>query len=69
MCERIYEVNEAVSYATCRLLDILHIMLLANCRCPEQLYERIVEVDEAVILPLGLEPNARNGRDAAQNAQ
>eukprot|EP00983_Pelagomonas_calceolata_P125132 1161185-Pelagomonas_calceolata.AAC.2 len=38
-------------------------------RVPEQLYERVVEVDESVVLPLGSEPSARNGKDAARNAK
>ncbi|KAF5842896.1 Hydantoinase/oxoprolinase N-terminal region-domain-containing protein [Dunaliella salina] len=37
-------------------------------KVPEQLYERVVEVEESVVLPLGTEPSARNGKDAAQNA-
>jgi N-methylhydantoinase A/oxoprolinase/acetone carboxylase beta subunit len=34
---------------------------------PDNLYERVVEVDEALVLPLGTEPNARNGAAAADN--
>jgi N-methylhydantoinase A/oxoprolinase/acetone carboxylase beta subunit len=34
---------------------------------PDNLYERVVEVEEAVMLPLGTEANARNGAAAADN--
>ncbi len=37
-------------------------------RCPDTLYESVVEVDEHVILPLGDEPSQRNGKLAAQNS-
>lgn len=40
-----------------------------HCRLPDQLYECVLEVDEAVVLPLGAEPDARNGKDAASNAR
>ena len=33
------------------------------------LYERVVEVDELVVLPLGAEPSQRNGRDAETSAR
>ena len=39
------------------------------CRSPDMLYERVVEVDELVVLPLGAEPSQRNGRDAETSAR
>ena len=37
--------------------------------CPDNLYEDVVEVDEAVCLPITDEEGPRNGRDAAENAR
>lgn len=45
------------------------VYLQQHCRLPDQLYECVLEVDEAVVLPLGAEPDARNGKDAASNAR
>ncbi|GAX85880.1 hypothetical protein CEUSTIGMA_g13296.t1 [Chlamydomonas eustigma] len=56
--------------------DLLHIanqsrpnIFDLEIRSPDKLYERIVEVDELVMIPLGSEPNQRNGADAANNAR
>ncbi|KAJ9523185.1 hypothetical protein QJQ45_024077, partial [Haematococcus lacustris] len=38
-------------------------------RCPDQLYEAVVEVDEAVVLPLGDTPSTRNGAAAQHNSR
>jgi hypothetical protein len=55
--------------------DLLHIanqsrpnIFDLEIRCPDSLYEAVVEVDEQVIIPLGDEPSARNGKDAATNS-
>ncbi len=37
-------------------------------RSPDALYERVVEVDELVVLPLGDQPSQRNGANAAGNS-
>ncbi|KAI8475487.1 MAG: Hydantoinase B/oxoprolinase-domain-containing protein [Monoraphidium minutum] len=56
--------------------DLLHIanqsrpdIFDLRIRCPDNLYEAVVEVDEAVCLPLTDEEGPRNGRDAAENAR
>jgi 5-oxoprolinase (ATP-hydrolysing) len=56
--------------------DLLHIanqsrpdIFDLRVACPETLYEAVVEVDEAVVLPLTDEPGPRNGADAAENAR
>lgn len=36
---------------------------------PESLYSEVVEVDEAVMLPLGDAPSSRNGARAAENSK
>jgi hypothetical protein len=36
---------------------------------PDNLYERVVEVREQVILPLGTTPSQRNGPEPHLNAQ
>ncbi|KIY95942.1 5-oxoprolinase (ATP-hydrolysing) [Monoraphidium neglectum] len=56
--------------------DLLHIgnqsrpdIFDLRIRCPDNLYETVVEVDEEVCLPLTDEPGPRNGADAAENAK
>mmetsp|Transcript_14115 Transcript_14115/g.30617 ORF Transcript_14115/g.30617 Transcript_14115/m.30617 type:complete len:1326 (+) Transcript_14115:84-4061(+) len=56
--------------------DLLHIgnqsrpnIFDLEIKTPEKLYEVVVEVDEQVILPLGDEPNQRNGKDASSNSR
>ena len=38
-------------------------------RSPDMLYERVVEVEAQVVLPLGSETNQRNGSDAANSVR
>lgn len=54
--------------------DLLHIanqsrpnIFDLEIRTPDKLYERVVEVDEQVIIPLGDEPSQRNGKGAKDN--
>ena len=42
---------------------------MAPLRSPDMLYERVVEVDEQVVLPIGSETNQRNGRDAVNSSK
>lgn len=60
---------------TAGLPDLLHIgnqsrpnIFDLQIRTPDNLYERVVEVQEQVMLPLGSEPGPRNGAAAAANA-
>jgi hypothetical protein len=47
----------------------MHPLALPPPRSPEQLYEAVVEVAEEVVLPLGDDPSARNGREAHLNSK
>lgn len=38
-------------------------------RMPDNLYEMVVEVQEQVVLPLGVEPTQRNGPNPQANAE
>lgn len=56
--------------------DLLHIgnqsrpdIFDLEIRTPDNVYETVVEVDELVTLPLGEEPSARNGAQAAENSR
>jgi Hydantoinase/oxoprolinase N-terminal region len=60
---------------TAGLADLLHIGNQARpdifdlvISSPVPLYEMVVEVDEVVLLPLGIDPGPRNGPDPAANA-
>jgi len=55
--------------------DLLHIgnqsrpdIFDLEVRCPENLYDRVVEVDESVVLPLGDKPGRRAGPDPGRSA-
>jgi 5-oxoprolinase (ATP-hydrolysing) len=61
---------------TAGLPDLLHIgnqsrpdIFDLRIAAPEALYEAVVEVDEAVMLPLGAEPSPRNGPQPELNAR
>eukprot|EP00873_Tetraselmis_striata_P028673 jgi/Tetstr1/448937/TSEL_036163.t1 len=56
--------------------DLLHIgnqsrpdIFDLEVKCPENLYERVVEVRESVVLPLGEEPNKRAGKRPKLDAE
>ncbi len=38
-------------------------------KCPENLYDRVVEVHESVVLPLGSKPSKRAGKNPLVDAK